>query len=135
MAKKDYLILHCKAASPGGETTAIRWSHEDKNITNVRGKRLVLHNNSLLIIKIRSREAGNYTCVASNQYGESRSSAVVTVSSECHSMHVIYIVLQPFTEQTCHISLIGSDSHSVSLLNPLQSHKYTFYMEFKSRSG
>ena len=84
VVKKDYLILHCKAASPGGETTAIRWFHEDKDITNGQGRRLVLQDYSLLIINIQPREAGNYTCIASNQYGESRSSAVVTVSSECH---------------------------------------------------
>ena len=82
VVKKGLVLLPCRAASPGGEDTRTRWIYQDKDVTGRGPRHLVLQDDSLLLMNIRPLEAGQYTCVASNQYGESRATAQVLVSSE-----------------------------------------------------
>ncbi len=83
VVKKGWVLLPCKAASPGGEETSLRWIYQDKETVTGSGPRhLVLQDNSLLLMNIRPLEGGDYSCVASNQYGDSWTTAEVFVSSE-----------------------------------------------------
>ena len=83
VVKKGFLILPCSAVSSTGEHTHVHWLREGTNISRTGPRHLVLQDNSLVLTNVRVQEAGKYSCVASNSHGQSLSTAIVTVSSEC----------------------------------------------------
>ena len=52
------------------------------NVSRTGPRHAVLQDNSLVLSNVRLQDAGEYSCVASNSYGRSLSTAMVTVSSE-----------------------------------------------------
>ena len=85
VVKRGVVVLPCAATSLGGEHTHIHWLQDTTNISRTRHG--VLQDNSLLLTNARVVDSGEYSCVASNQYGRSVSMATLTVSSElCESM-------------------------------------------------
>ena len=85
VVKRGVVVLPCAATSLGGEHTHIHWFQDTTNISRTRHG--VLQDNSLLLTNARVVDSGEYSCVASNQYGRSVSMATLTVSSElCGSM-------------------------------------------------
>jgi len=82
VVQKGFFVLHCGAASSTGEDTLLRWTFLGKNMSRTGLRHCVLQDNSLLVTRVQEGEGGSYSCVASNQYGESSSTAEVTVSSE-----------------------------------------------------
>lgn len=82
VVKKGFVVLPCAASSPGGEHTHIHWLQDTTNISRTGPRQGVLQDNSLLLTNMRVVDGGEYSCVASNQYGQSSSTATLTVSSE-----------------------------------------------------
>ena len=88
VVKKGFVLLACSAVSSTGEPTHVQWTQAHVNMSRTGPRHLVLQDNSLLLSNVRVQEAGEYSCVASNSYGQSVVSATVTVSSESPHVHV-----------------------------------------------
>ena len=94
VVKKGFVLLACSADSSTGEHIHIHWQQADSNVSRTGPRHLVLQDNTLVLTNVRLQEAGQYSCVATNSYGRSISTAMVTVSSEstftctCSCMHV-----------------------------------------------
>ena len=87
VVKKGFVLLACSAVSSTGEPTHVQWTQGHVNMSRTGPRHLVLQDNSLLLSNVRVQEAGEYSCVASNSYGQSVVSATVTVSSESPHVH------------------------------------------------
>ena len=95
LVKKGFVMLPCRTASPGGEVTHIHWLYGGRNVSQTGPRHLILPDNSLLLTNVRMGEAGQYSCVATNQYGESHSNAQVTISSKSHSVLTTHVTCSP----------------------------------------
>lgn len=82
VVKRRFTILPCHAASLGGEETHIQWFHGNTPLEAMGTRHLVLQNGSLLLANVYPSQAGKYSCQASNEYGLSRVTTMVTVSSK-----------------------------------------------------
>ena len=80
--KKGFVMLHCAAISPGGGHAYIHWLRAGRNISRTGPRHHVLQDDTLLLTNVRVLDGGEYSCVASNQHGQSVSTAELTVSSE-----------------------------------------------------
>ncbi len=83
VVKRGFVVLPCAAASPGGEHTHLHWLHDNRNVSRMGSRHLVLQDSGLLLTNMRVLDGGSYSCVASNQHGQSVATAQLTFSSEC----------------------------------------------------
>ena len=88
VVKKGFAVLPCSAHSSTGEPTHVHWTWAGSNISRTGQRHAILQDNSLVLTNVRLQDAGEYSCVASNSYGWSVSTAMVTVSSECLHMQL-----------------------------------------------
>ena len=77
LQKKSHLLLPCHAESYDREITHIEWYYNGVKSPDLQ----LIGDGSLLFPNIRASNAGHYSCVASNKYGKSSMTTVVTVTS------------------------------------------------------
>lgn len=83
-ALNSNITITCKPEAAPAPT--ITWLKNDSPLDVDNNHVTQLPNGNLLIRNVQHVDQGRYTCVATNQFDEARSSTTVTIAGECESV-------------------------------------------------